>query len=55
MSTKYASQFLDELGVQHNHAAIHNRVHMADLRPFLMVSADQVVVGEKMMRIDGND
>jgi hypothetical protein len=55
MSTKYASQFLDELGVQHNHAAIHNRVHMADLRPFSTESEDQVVVGKKMIRVDGND
>ena len=54
MSTKNASQFLDELGVQRSHVAILNWVHMADLQPISTVSSDQLAVDEKMIRINGN-
>ena len=52
MSTRDASQFLDELGVQCSHVAIHNWVHKADLRPVSTVSADQLAVDERMIRIN---
>ena len=55
MSTKNASQFLDELGVQRSHVAIYNWVHEADLQLVSTVSADQLAVDEKMIRINGND
>jgi transposase-like protein len=43
MSTRNASQILDELRVQHSHVAVHNWVHKADLQPISTVSADQAV------------
>ena len=55
MSTRYASQFLEELGVNRSHIAIHNWVHKADLQPISMVSTDQLVVDEKVICVDGND
>ena len=55
MSTRDASQFLDELGVQRSHVAIHNWVHKADLQPVSTVSADQLAVDEKVIRINGDD
>jgi transposase-like protein len=55
MSTRDASQFLDELGVRRSHVAIHNWVHKADLQPVSTMSADQLAVDEKVIRIDGND
>ncbi|RMB08225.1 hypothetical protein ATH50_3638, partial [Haloplanus aerogenes] len=42
MSTRDASQFLDELGVQRSHVAVHNWVHKAELQPVSTVSADQL-------------
>jgi len=55
MSTRDASQFLEELGVQRSHVAIHNWVHKADLQPISAVSADQLAVDEKVIRINGDD
>jgi transposase-like protein len=55
MSTRDASQFLDELGVQRSHVAVHNWVHKADLQPISTVSADQLAVDEKVIRINGDD
>ena len=52
MSTRDASQFLDELGVHRSHVAIHNWVHKADLQPVSTISSDQFTVDEKMIRID---
>ena len=46
-----ASQFLDELGVQRSHVAIHNWVHKADLQPISTVSANQLAVDEKVIRV----
>ena len=40
MSTRYAGQFLEELGVNRSHIAIHNWVHKTDLQPISTVSAD---------------
>ena len=54
MSTMDASQFLDKLGVQRSHVAIHNWVHKADLQPVSTVSANQLAVDEKVIRINGN-
>ena len=55
MSLRDASQFLDELGVQRSHVAIHNWVHKADLQPISTVSADQLAVDEKVIRVNGDD
>ena len=52
---KDPSQFLDELGVQRSHVAIHNWIHEADLQPISMVSADQLAVGKKVIHVNGND
>jgi hypothetical protein len=54
MSTRDASQFLDELGVKRSHIAVHNRVHKADLQPISTVS-DQLAVDESVIRINGDD
>ena len=50
-----ASQFLDELGVQRSHVAVHERVHKADRQPISTVTADQLAVDEKMIRLHGQD
>lgn len=55
MSLRDASQFLDELGVQRSHVAIHDWVHKADIQPISTVSADQLAVDEKVIRINGDD
>ena len=55
MSTRDASQFLDELGVQRSRVAVYNWVHKADLQPVSTVSADQLAVDEKVIRINGDD
>jgi transposase-like protein len=55
VSTRDASQFLDELGVKRGHIAIHNRVHKADLQHISIVSADQFAADDKMICINGND
>ena len=53
MSLRDASQFLDELGVDRSHVAIHEWVHKADLQPISTVTADQLAVDEKMIRLHG--
>jgi transposase-like protein len=53
MSLRDASQFLDELGVQRSHVSIHEWVHKADLQLISTVTADQLVVDEKMIRLHG--
>jgi len=53
MSTRDASQFLGELGVQRSHVTIHNWVHKAELQPISTVSADQIAIDEKVIRING--
>jgi transposase-like protein len=55
MSLRDASQFLDELGVDRSHVAIHNWVHKADLQPISTVTADQIAVDEKVIRVNGDD
>jgi transposase-like protein len=55
MSTRYLSQFLDELGVKRSHVAVHNWEHKADLQPMSMMSADQLAVDEKVIRVNGDD
>jgi putative transposase len=55
MSTRDASQHLEELGVQRSHVAIHNWVHKADLQPISTVTADQLAVDEKMIRLHGQE
>jgi len=53
MSLRDASQFLEELGVQRSHVSIHEWVHKADLQPMSTVTADQLAVDEKMIRLHG--
>lgn len=53
ISLRDASQFLDELGVDRSHVAIHEWVHNADLQPISTVSADQLAVDENMIRLHG--
>jgi transposase-like protein len=55
MSLRDASQHLDELGVDRSHVAIHKWVHNADLQPLSTVTADQLAVDEKMIRLHGNE
>ena len=55
ISTIHSSQFLYELGVQRSHVAVHNWVHKADLQSVSTVSADQLAVDEKVIRINGDD
>ena len=55
MSLRDASQHLDELGVERSHVAIHEWVHNADLQPLSTVTADQLAVDEKMIRLHGNE
>ena len=55
MSLRDASQFLDELGVNRSHVAIHDWVHKADLQPISTVTADRLAVDEKVIRINGDD
>ena len=55
MSLRDASQFLDELGVQRSHVAVHEWVHKADLQPISTVTAGQLAIDEKMIRLHGQD
>ena len=55
MSTRDASQHLEKLGVQRSHVAIHNWVHKTDLQPISTVTADQLAVDEKMVRLHDQD
>ena len=55
MSLRDASQFLDELGVQRSHVAVHEWVHKANLQPISTVTADQLAVDEKMIHPHGRD
>jgi len=55
MSLRDASQFLDELGVDRSHVAIHDWIHKAELQPISTVTADQLAVDEKVIRINGAD
>ncbi len=53
ISLREVSKFLDEYGIDRSHVAIHNWVHKADLQPISTVSADQLAVDEKMIRLHG--
>jgi len=55
MSLRDASQFFDELRVQRSHVAVHEWVHKADLQSISTVTADQLAVDEKMIRLHGQD
>jgi putative transposase len=55
ISFRYASKFLEILGVQRSHVAIHNWVHKAELQPLSTVTADQPAVDEKMIRLYGQE
>jgi len=43
------------LGVHRSHVAIHDWVQKADLQPASTVTADQLAVDEKVIRINGDD
>ncbi|MFD1571004.1 IS6 family transposase [Halorubrum laminariae] len=53
MSLREVSKFLESFGISRSHVAIHNWVHKADLQPISTVSADQLAVDEKMIRLHG--
>jgi len=53
MSLRDPSQSLEKLGVQCSHVSIHEWVHKANLQPLSMVTADQLAVDEKMIRLHG--
>jgi len=53
MSLRDASQFLEKSRVQRSHVSIHEWVHKADLQPISTVTADQLVVVEKKIRLHG--
>jgi len=55
LSLRDASQFLDELGVDRSHVAIHDCVHKAELNPISTVTADQLAVDEKMIRLNAQE
>ena len=53
MSLREVSKHLERFGINRSHVAIHNWVHKSDLQPISTVSADQLAVGEKMIRLHG--
>jgi len=55
MSLRDDSKFLDKLGVQRGHVAIHKWMQKAELQPISAVSADQIAVDEKVIRVNGDD
>ena len=44
---------LERFGIDRSHIAVHNWVDKADLQPISTVSADQLAVDEKMIRLHG--
>jgi len=52
ISLRDVSQNLESLGVERSHVTIHEWVHKVDLQPISTVTADQVVVDEKMIRVN---
>jgi len=55
ISPQDASNFLDELGVQRSHVAIHDWVHKANLQLISTVTVDQLAVDERMICINGQE
>jgi transposase-like protein len=55
MSLYDASQFLDEFGVNGGHVVIHEWVHKAELQPSSTVTANQLAIAEKMIRLHGKE
>ena len=55
MSLRDTSQFLGELGVQRSHVAVHSWVHKAELQLASSVTADQLAVDEKLIRLHGQE
>ena len=53
MSLREVSTFLERFGIDRSHVAVHNWVHKADLQPISTVSADQLAVDEKTIRLHG--
>ena len=51
MSLREVSIFLERFWIDRSHVAVHNWVHTADLQPISTVSADQLAVDEKMIRL----
>ena len=55
MSLRDVSEHLEEFGITRSHVAVHNWVHAAELQPVSTVSALQLAVDEKTIRINGRD
>lgn len=53
MSLRDVSRHLEKWGIDRSHVAVHNWVHKADLQPESSVTADQLAIDEKMIRIGG--
>jgi transposase-like protein len=47
--------YLEIWGIDRSHVAVHNWVHKADLQPALTVTALQLAVDEKTIKINGHD
>jgi putative transposase len=55
MSLRDISEHLEECGIERSHVAVHNWVHKANLQPVSMVTALQLAVDEKAIRVNGRD
>jgi transposase-like protein len=55
MSLRDVSTHLEMWGISRSHVAVHNWVHAADLTPASTVTALQLAVDEKTIRINGRD
>ena len=55
ISLQNASKFLEGLGVNRGHVAVYEWVHKAELQPISTVTADQLAVDGKMIRLHGQE
>jgi transposase-like protein len=55
MSLRDVSVHLEMWGIDRSHVAVHNWVHNADLQPDSTVTAVELAVDEKAIRINGHD
>ena len=55
LSLSNTVELLDALGVDRSRKAIHDWVHKAELQPMSTVTADQLAVDEKMIRLHGQE
>jgi transposase-like protein len=53
--TSDSGQFLDKLGANRSHVAIHNWVYKVDPQPISTVTVDQFPADKKVIRVNGSD